>query len=107
MEGVQSQPGFDVLQERIGLISDQQKFDLMKINHQLNLRYQLLTEYVRQTKTFEISRSDPAVLELVDLSMKSDFGRQMAQLLDAGKISRDEFLGRLQEESYWQTRLAH
>lgn len=105
-EGVRSQPGFDVPPGRLGPINEQQKLELVQLNHALNLRYQLLTEYVHQTEVFGELRQDPKVLEALDLSLATPFGKRLVEAHEAGRIDRGQLLSMLQEEAYWQTRFA-
>jgi hypothetical protein len=105
-EGVGLADGFKVPIERLGPISDEQKMQLFKINHVLNFRYQILSEYTRKTDVYQQLKDDPEVRRLVDLSLKNDFGQKLLQLSSAGLITTEVLLTSLQEDASWQARFA-
>lgn len=105
-DGVIEKEGFLVPQERIGPISEAQKAELFKVNHALNLRYQLIADSVKNTDAYRQIQNDPEIQKLMELSFSTPFSRELLNLKSLGKISDQDLIKFLQEDAYWQTRIA-
>lgn len=105
-DGVTEKEGFLVSKERIGPISEAQKIELFKLNHALNLRYQLIADSVKNTEAYSRIQSDPEIQRLMGLSLSTPFSKELFNLRQLNKISDQELIKFLQEDAYWQTRIA-
>jgi hypothetical protein len=105
-EGVKPAQGFFVPEENVGPISEQQKALLFKVNHVLNLQYQLITEFAHNSEVYKSMQNDSDAQRVLNPVIQTEFSQKLLELKNQGIISVDEYSNRLQEDAYWQTRFA-
>ncbi len=96
--------GFLVPDASVGKLNDAQKLELFRINHQMQVQFQMAVELVNQSRLWQELQTSGRVLETAHAIESSPVATEAMTRVRRGELSRGRALSAIQEDIYWQTR---